>query len=494
MQKGSISSHLTSAPLFITAALSVVMKSSDPVHEHTSFDISIFNGLRVLANFFVVFGHVFFFASLILDDPKNVFELRASEEPIMALLIVPFFALLNYTVDTFLFLSGYFFAHSFCRKLPSQQYTLHHALRHLSQRVKRLLPVYLFTWTISVIRGSEVSRTLKGLFEMFYSINLHPGFGIDPIASLGPMGVAWSLTADMQAHIFMLIVLVLAKSNRRAVWILMLATPVQMAMRLKFMMGVKQPLNVSVSMLDLTGTKEVTANFALVTGMKMGNITITDDFAARNIIMNHDHMMYFSTKLRIATVFIGFVTWYIVQQRNAVLRWIEARPVASIRASLMTGVMTVVCGVGLAALKRPPTLVDAVYEALHRVVFVLAVAMFVLAIGNPANGAKSRFVRVLKSLFSNALMDKIAPLTYSSYLLHPFLMPVATQVYPTVTKENISIWRLAISALQVYAASLVLAVPLHELEMQVWRIVLPKRRESNSSTVEGTMKNAVKVQ
>lgn len=461
------------------------MKSSLSAHKPTFFDTSVLNGLRVLANFIVVHSHVFFYITLILDVPQDVFALRGAHEPFMSFLNLLIFVQVTYAVDIFFFLSGFFFAHSFCQKIPSQYYTLTHAMSHISQRFLRLFPVYAIAWSIATARGSNVSTDLTVLYEMFYILNLHPGFGKQPIISLQSVLVAWSMSADMQAHVFMLLVLVLFKNNRKAMVFLSLATVVQGAMRMKFIANLKHTPYISSTMVDIAGNKEVLANVARVTGMPMGNITITDELTARLPTMIHDQLLEFSPKFRISTAFIGFLTWHIAQQKGNIIRlWIEARPLQSIQASLLTGALTLWCGLMLSNFNRPPTLIDVVFEGFHRVLFISCVAIFVLVIGNPGMAVKYRMVNILRNVLSNGVIHRIAPLSYSIYLLHPFLMQIATNVYPTVTKENITLCRLGVSALQVYAASLLLAVPCHMFETQFSRLVSQRQKKSCSELMQ----------
>lgn len=153
------------------------MKASPPTAKATVFDTSVFNSLWVIANFAVVYAHVFFFSTIVLDEPKSIFKLRVAEEPIMFLLTFPFYVLLNYVVDVLLFLSGYLFANSICRKQPSQDYTVTNALSIIRRRFIRLVPVYGIAWAVTVAKGSSASTKLTVLYEMFYMLNCHPDFG-----------------------------------------------------------------------------------------------------------------------------------------------------------------------------------------------------------------------------------------------------------------------------------------------------------------------------
>lgn len=62
------------------------------------------------------------------------------------------------------------------------------------------------------------------------------------------------------------------------------------------------------TMLNLAGRKDDLDNFALVSGLPMGNITITEEFSIRGYDMHHDQLLYFSPKIRIAPAFLGFLT------------------------------------------------------------------------------------------------------------------------------------------------------------------------------------------
>lgn len=462
------------------------------------FDTSVFSGVRVLANFLVVTIHVFLLPTIILDVPKSVLDLQAEKEPLFALLFLPLFIIGNYAVDTFLFLSGYLFAHSFCRKHPSQNYTLFHAVNHIRHRFIRLLPIFAIAWTIGMWRGNEAGSKLTGLFEIFYLLNCHPDFGKVPFTTLGVITVTWSLSADMQGHIFILLILILSRNNRRAVYFLLVAMVVQMFMRTNFVLESDGTMIPMETMMDVTTTKEIAEGFSRVFRIPMGNITFTDDFIAQNPKRIRDQLLYFSPKLRIAVVFVGYLTWYIVEKRGQIWQWIEAKPLKALAGSIITGLITLVAGLTFGttfpAQKSHPLWMDAVFEGFHRMLFMACLAVFLIVIGNPTNAAKSRTVRALKFIFSNAVVRKIAPLSYAVYLLHPFLVPVITNVYPRVTKENYEIWRFAVSTLQLYFATVVVAVPCHQFENLFIRYVQGKSKPKLPSEENMKIKNKAKEQ
>lgn len=180
------------------------------------FDTSVFSGVWVLANFLVVNVHVFLLPTVVLDNPKNVFDLRYAKEPFVAILFLPLFILSNYAVDSFLFLSGYLFARTFCRKHRSQNYTLLHAVNHIYNRFIRLFPVFAIALAVGMWKGSRTSTKATEMFEIFYLLNCHPGFRKVSFSTLGVLNVTWSLSAGMQSHVFILLLLILVKNHSRA--------------------------------------------------------------------------------------------------------------------------------------------------------------------------------------------------------------------------------------------------------------------------------------
>lgn len=185
-------------------------------------------------------------------------------------------------------------------------------------------------------------------------------------------------------------------------------------------------------------------------------------------------------RLRIAVVFFGYITWYVVDQRSQLLKWIESKPLKALAGSIITGLLTLgaglIFGTTFPAKKMHPFWIDAVFEGFHRILFMACIALFLLVIGNQTAAAKSRIVRALKFMFSNAVVQKMASLSYAIYLLHIFLTPIVTDVYPRVTKENYELWRFAVSSLQVYVAAVVVTVPCHQLEKRFISIVQRKSK------------------
>lgn len=430
------------------------------------FDTSIFDGFRVLFNFSVVYSHVMYFMPMILDSPEPPFLLNAPAEPILSLLSVSVYFLMLYSVDVFLFLSGYLFANSFCSRTASDlhHYTVLHGVNHMFNRFLRLLPVFAIVWAIGFLRGSHPCRTHHTLYEFFHMFNCNPAYGkASPPTSICVL-VAWSLSADVQAHAFMAAVLVFFKSHKRTVHFLCFAVLVQVLCRAQFLYALGRPLMQGPTMVSVAQSYDEIKQLAKVLNMPVGNIRFDDGLGQFNRQLLTDMKVYASPYMRTAPAFIGFLTWYAVHERTAYVRFIEKRLTASL-ISILVGTMALLLSFfAIPTLDGYPRWLCIMHESVHRVVFTCIFSAFVVVLGSPMVSPKSQLVRAFRFMFSNLVANRIAQLSYAIYLVHPYLVWLATVIPPRITPTQFEMWRFVPSGVQVYLAAVILAVPCHYLE------------------------------
>lgn len=74
------------------------------------------------------------------------------------------------------------------------------------------------------------------------------------------------------------------------------------------------------------------------------------------------------------------------------------------------------------------------------------------------------------------------------------IMPILTNVYPGVTREQYEVWRIALSSLQIYVVAVVVAVPCHQFEKLFIRLVQGKSMQMFSSEANVKINNVAKTQ
>lgn len=166
-------------------------------------------------------------------------------------------------------------------------------MNHIVHRFIRLFPVFAIAWTTGTLRWSSSGTKINELFAIFYLLNCHPDFGKISYAALAVLLVTWSLTADMHAHVFILLVLILAKSNCQAIYFLLVAMAVQVFFAHKICAGCRSQ-NDSYGV--YTGShhhQRVHCRVAEFVALPMGNITITEEFTFKNPLRLRDQLLYF---------------------------------------------------------------------------------------------------------------------------------------------------------------------------------------------------------
>lgn len=444
-------------------------EKTSSVSNTTRFDTSVLTAVRVITNFTVVIGHAMYLMPLALNNPHyQLLNERGPYEPFTCFLLFILALIMSYSVDIFLFLSGFLFAHSFCRKTPDQQYTWKHGLRHIVNRYLRLFPVYFISWIVSAVRGRETCLSPSVLYEGLHMLSFNPRLTTEPLSNVSCVFSAWSMSIDVQSHILMAVVLILLKSNRRALQLLSFGVVAQILLRLKFLIDLGRPLTQPLNMpfTNIIGSQQVLKEWASTFGIPLRNATITEEIFKQSMVLKYDMQMYFSFPLRIAPSFIGFITWHAVHERIAIVRWMEkdiSRTLTTLTFSTLS-VLTAVLVLMSPQHEILPMWLSFAIESSQRILLIISLALFVIVIGNPINGTRNRVVRAIRSICVHPIMDPIAGLSYAAYLMHTYLFSLATDIYPKFSYDNLDAWRFLISGIQIYIASLLVAVPCHEFE------------------------------
>lgn len=459
------------------------------------FDTSIFNGLRVIFNFIVVFGHALTFMPVIHDELPHILldSMKAGTETVLTFFCVVMGSLLLYAVDIFLFISGFLFAHSFCVKDKNENYTWRHGIQHVKSRFLRLLPIHAVSLAAASVRGGKACTKPSMLWEFFHLLNFNPRFGKDSIFKVSCLFHGWSLSTDFQGHILMVITLILLKSNRRTFQILFLSTIAVVLMRMNFVYQLGRPMVrmtlPDVTLMTLATSKDVLSNVLDVVDLPTGNFSLRGNDVKYHVMMQHDFKLYSSPRLRMAPVFIGFLTWYSVQRQMAIVRWINRNVLLVLLSSIITNFCVLVAALVVADLNGSMVWVAVLFDGMHRFIFTTSFAAFLIAIGHPDNAIKSSIVSTVRILCSTKAVEWISSLSYSIYLMHIYLIGAAARMYPTITPNKLEIWRFFISSIQLYIFSVFLAVPCHYFEKRIHSIVL-KRKTINVYNAKQTIKKS----
>lgn len=445
----------------------MALSSSSSAANHV-FDTSIFDGFRVLFNFSVVYGHVMYFMPIILDTPEPPFVLNAEKEPMLSILSLASFFLTLYSVDVFFFISGYLFGRSFCLRQRNNDttlpYTLLHGLKHMLNRFLRLLPIFAIAWATGAARGARPCISRSMLYELFYVVNCSPAYGKAAPTTYMCLLVAWSLSTDVQAHAFMASVLIFFKSHKRAAQFLCFAVIVQILCRASYLHQLGRPLIQGPTIVSAASSFEEASELASVLNLPVGNITFAEGLGDLNRQMLTHTKVYASPYMRTAPAFIGFLTWYAVQEHNAYIRLIE-RNVGHTLFGIFSATATLLLAFFVVpALRGKFVWLCILHESVHRVAFACVVSAFVVILGSPGVSSKFRAVRAVRFMCTNKIVNRIASLSYAIYLLHPYVLWVATVIPPKIKAQQFELWRFVPSGFQVYLASIIVAIPCHFFE------------------------------
>lgn len=454
-------------------------------HHHPSFDTSIFNGLRVQYNFIVVFGHTISFMPAIRDDLPNIIveNLQSGTHSFLTVLTAIISLIVLYSVDVFLFISGYLFAHSFTGKAAGEKYKWRHAFRHLTNRFLRLFPIFAMSWAVAASRGGKACTKPSMIWEFLHLFNLKPEYGRISFFAVSCVMPGWSLSTDFQAHIFMVLLLIVFKSKKRTFQALFLATIIVILMRMQFVFNLGRPMarltSPDVNLVTVASSSDVLSDALMVNGLPRGNFSLSETDITKTQLMLNDFRLYSSPHLRVAPVFIGFLTWYAVTQRMTVIQWMCRHPVPVLLGSFLLHAGVLVASSVLGELNGLVLWAAVLFDGLHRVVFTVAFAAFVIVIGHPVNEVKSFTVRVLRRIYCNGMMEWVSDLSYAIYLMHLYLQGIAAKMYPRFTVQQFEIWRLVASAIQGYLLSIVVAVPCHFVEKRFHSMSIKRGKSRN---------------
>lgn len=439
------------------------------------FDTNVFDGLRMFFNFVVVYGHVMYFLTMLPDVPGLPFILSREVEPLLSLLSTVLFFFMYHAVDVFLFLSGYLFGTSFCGKKYSDSagsvtegtFTVYDVVTHMKNRFFRLFPVFFLAWLWSAVIGYEPCTNQSSiLYEMFYVYNLKPGYGNEPALGHTCMLVTWSLSTDVQAHLVMAIIVLTFKTLRKAAFVLILLTVLTVVLRAQYMLGtLRRPMNAGMVISNMAKSRDELARFGKVLGLTAGNIQYEGNGLKEfNYKILTDIKMYVSPYMRASSAFIGFVTWYHVTSASPAIKAMQRYGTRTVLAAMSVILGLYVMFLMVPAIKpAPPMWIAVAHESVYRVLFTAAIAAVTVVAGGNDNQGKG-LGSVVKLILKNGVTKHIAKLSYAIYLVHPFMMWVATEYVPRITAEHFELWRFVPSGLMVYAAAVVVALPCYYVE------------------------------
>lgn len=433
--------------------------------------------LRVILNFIVVYGHAFSFIPTINEQLPNIIleNINKGTELVITFLTVIISSIFLYAVDIFLLISGFLLAHAFCRKVPDEKYTWRHGIHYLINRFLRLFPVHAISWAVASARGRNVCTQPSIVCEFFHLLNFNPDFGKVPFFSVSCLVHGWSLSADFQGHIFIVLVLILLKSRQRTFQVLFVTNIAIVLKRMYFVYQLGRPIvritSPGATLMTFAASQQVLSNVVQVFGVPAGNFSLSANDEKYNLLMRNDFKLYNSPHLRVAPVFIEFMTWYAMQRQMAIVRWINRNVSVVLLMSLFTNFSVFVSALVVAELNGSVLWVDILFDGLHRFIFTTSSAAFIIAIGHTCNADKSSIVRIAQAICSKKLVKWIASLSYAIYLMHLYLQGIAANMSPRFSLEQFKMWRLAVSAIQVYALSMLLAVLCHYLETRFHNMV-----------------------
>lgn len=303
---------------------------------------------------------------------------------------------------------------------------------------------------------------------------------------------------------------------------MILLTLVQVVSRFHFVHTLNRPLARNLSVVNLALSPEHLTPIAAVSGLtpspSLANaLAPGTKLATTNRNLVHDMQLYGSPVFRTAPAYLGLLLWLVLyRQKENRMFWLWVRRNGAFMMK------TAICGfVSLFGLfvTVPKIVMDrhmtgsvavvvALYEGMYRVLFTLFLALFIVAVGTPTStattatttttnivvidsqGKKKKKKKNIttdnintkacattctlalycKTLLSNCIVKALAPLSYSVYLMHPFVISLAADYWPRISAQSLDLWRFVPGGMLVYAASVGVAVPCHWAERVFHRV------------------------
>lgn len=294
---------------------------------------------------------------------------------------------------------------------------------------------------------------------------------------------------------------------------MLLLTLIQVISRYNFVHALNRPLARNISVVNIALYPEDLTPIAAVSGLTPSPSLAsalqhgTKLSNANNNLVN-DMLLYASPKFRTAPAYLGLLLWVLLyKQRNNRNFWVWVRRNSDIMVKTAVSGMSVLFVFFVAVprmlmnnrvqLSAFVAVLVAMYESLYRVFFTFFVALFVIAVGMPSNtttptnnvvvidsqGNKNittdndstnkttyTLTGYCKLLLFNKIVKALAPLSYSVYLMHPFVLSVAANFWPNISSDSPDLWRFVPGGMLVYAVSVGVSVPCHWAERMFHRV------------------------
>lgn len=333
------------------------------------------DGLRAVAILLVLAFHSWFFLQFALPD-KTHFATYSQTIPAF----LGFVRRGDVGVDIFFVLSGFLLSWQLFTERRSQGRFA--AGRYYARRVFRIYPLYLVALTIVALGGGLRLGMLGNVFA--YNIWL------DPLSIVIPW--TWSLSVELEFYLVVPLLILLARSLRRAV-VLALALAV-LSVVWSLMVLVQNPVLAEMSLIDL----EVA------------------DARADLVIYYRD--LYAAMPVRLTQFGAGILAAYLSVYKSGCLPSVP-------RAAKVVLSLVAVAGIGLPGFYNPyapqsesgeiALLAHVVFE---RVLFGAAIAILIFAM---AEGG----LPGLRRLLSARWLEPVARFSFSIYLFHPVFVGAA---------------------------------------------------------------------
>ena len=358
--------------------------------EGHDLDIGIFNGMRTLSFFYVVYGHEYLERGLgnSAVNPQIKSEIQEGT-------IIVFIASALYAVDVFFFLSGFYVAFVMTEKLKKLKPSILNYLSLLFHRYIRIMPLYIMVifiyWKLSVLFGSGP---------------LWPNY----ISSIN-----YICEYEWWEHLLFVDNLTVTNNNYCFGWGWYLACDFQMFIFTPFLLWL-YVYNQKLGKIVIT---------AFLTVLVAGTLVVT--FVDKIIIYpltaggNSNSWYYQMPYTRAAPYFFGLVfsllykEWKSSENREWHITLISQSRIFRILVSFVgIGIILFVIWIVTPLTTNPDAWsnnISYIWSAISRLLFVIGVALFSL----PSLFGKNRF---FTAIFNNDFFLVMARISYCGYLVH----------------------------------------------------------------------------
>lgn len=416
-------------------------------------------GLRVLFNYLVVAGHTHVFASFVLDAPARLSAFDPAAGPLARAVDVAARLGMWASVDVFLFLSGFFFAHSLLRAAPPSPRA---AARHVAARWLRLAPLYLLA--AAGLRAAGEPQCIA-LPEALFLHNLFQRWHVATAQVDACIGVGWSLQVDFQMHIALAALAAATPSPRALLPRLLALAAASAAARAVTWARAGRPRRPFPAMIDFIDSEDYRATLEAFAGVPAGAFDLADPaLAVRKARLRAYTPWYKATAFRGGAVCVGAATWLVMRDRAPACRAVRARPALSL---LVVAAIVAAFYVGMEVFyaDAAPPRGFWVYVGFGRLALAFATAVLTILVADVGPGGtgeqegQSGLVSAVRSVLSSPMLLALGRVSYAVYLLHSLSAAWLWRGWPGLTKETYSMTRVNWTGLTWYLCTVALAVP-----------------------------------